>query len=393
MPAYELDRVVTRSAAAIGIDAAVISTPSYLECMVADEHGAQTRFLASLDDVSYDLEKLTRTVGLSRLVQPGDVGVDGANHRLDEIEALRSPFPAAIVGVAYAGCGAGFAVILSAAWIDVALAAVLSVVVFLVGLVSERSAWLSDRVYVTSAFVAAVFASATGVAVGESDSAVVALCSFVVLVPGLGLTLGALELAAGQTLLGWHRLIKAAVRTFALFAGAGAGALLVGSVVGVADAPDRGSSSALTQWLFLIVLMVGLVVVFQVPPRLSGWALAAGMLAYAGLELGKRVGDSEGPFLGALVLGLFAVVFVRLSGNASPLVVVLPGILILVPGVAAYASLRALDTRDATGIAGSGQGVLTQIVAILAGLFAAGSLIDLVRPASATGDHSSKESS
>ncbi len=56
---------------------------------------------------------------------------------------------------------------------------------------------------------------------------------------------------------------------------------------------------------------------------------------------------------------------------------VLPGILILVPGVAAYASLRALDSGPTTGVTGSVEGVVFQIFAILAGLYVAGSVMAL----------------
>ena len=142
------------------------------------------------------------------------------------------------------------------------------------------------------------------------------------------------------------------------------------------------------------MLMVGLVVVFQVPPRRAPWAVAAGLFAYGGLELGTRAGTWQGPFLGALALGLFAALFVRVGDRASPLVVVLPGVLILVPGVAAYASLGSLDP-DSAGLTAN-SGVLAQIIAILGGLFTAGSLVDLgrvSRPSNGTASQPSKEQS
>ena len=123
--------------------------------------------------------------------------------------------------------------------------------------------------------------------------------------------------------------------------------------------------------------MVGLVIVFQVSPRQAPWAVAAGVLAYGGLELGGRSGVWQGPFLGALALGLFAGLFVRIRDRTSPLIVVLPGVLILVPGVAAYASLRALDSGPTTGATGPVEGVVFQILAILAGLYVAGSVMAL----------------
>jgi uncharacterized membrane protein YjjB (DUF3815 family) len=199
----------------------------------------------------------------------------------------------------------------------------------------------------------------------------------VVLIPGLGLTLGVYELAIGHTLLGWNRFISSGMVTIGLFAGASAGAMAIRSMFGTADIPASARPPALVQWLFLVVLMVGLVVVFQVSPRQAPWAVVAGLLAYGGLELGGRAGIWQGPFLGALALGLFAGLFVRLRARASPLIVVLPGILILVPGVAAYASLRALDSGPTPGATGSVEGVLYQIVAILAGLYVAGSVMAL----------------
>jgi uncharacterized membrane protein YjjP (DUF1212 family) len=333
--------------------------------------------LVTLSDVSYDLGKLSQTMRLADQMRTGSVPVDEANQRLDDIEALRPYYNAPAVGVAYAACGAGFAVILSAAWQDVGLAAALSIVVFLLVRASSSHEWLSSRIYVVASFVASVLASVVGLIIGSANSYIVGLCSFVVLIPGLGLTLGVYELAIGHTLLGWNRFISSGMVTIGLFAGASIGAMAVRAMFGTADIPVSARPPVLVQWLFLVLLMVGLVVVFQVSPRQAPWAITAGLLAYGGLELGGRAGVWQGPFLGALTLGLFAGLFVRFRDRASPLIVVLPGILILVPGVAAYASLRALDSGPTTGATGSVEGVVFQIFAILAGLYVAGSVMAL----------------
>ncbi len=380
LPAYELDDLLANTAAAFGLSLTVISTPACLDITIDDfEDGGQRRFLVPLDPVSYNLQKLSQTLKLTDAVRAGDVGVDEAGHRLNEIEALRPPYPVAAVGVAYAACGAGFAVILSAAWLDVALAAALSLVVFALAQAAERSAWLAERVYVISAFVASAIASTAGVILDRSNTYVVALCAFVVLIPGLGLTLGTFELAKGHTLLGWNRLITSAVRTFALFAGASLAALIVRALFGVAESAGQPAIALPVRYLSLVVLMVGLVVVFQVMPRQAPFAVAAGVVAYVGLDIGGRAGIWQGPFLGALVLGLFAALFVKLRNGANPLIVLLPGIMILVPGVAAYSSLRALNSDSSSALSNSAQGVLVQIVSILSGLFVASSLLALGR--------------
>ncbi len=195
LPAYELDGLLREVAAALRLTANVISTPTFLDCTIDDPHIAeQRRIVEGLDDVSNDLQKLSQTLKLTDRLVAGTVAVDEANRRLDEIEALRPPYPAPVVGVAYAACGAGFAVILSAGWRDVGLAAGLSLIVFILVQASGRSAWLGNRIYVISTFVSSAMAGVPGVVLGESDTNVVALCAFVVLIPGLGSTLGAFEL-------------------------------------------------------------------------------------------------------------------------------------------------------------------------------------------------------
>ena len=337
LPGYELNGLMTDVGSAMGLTGRVIATPTYLDYTVDARSGTgQHRMMATVGDVSYDLGKLSQTMRLADQMRTGGVPVDEANQRLDDIEALRPYYNQPVVGGAHAACGAGFAVTLSAAWQDVGLAAALSIVVFLLVRASSSNEWLSSRINVVASFVASVLASVVGVIVGSGNSYIVALCAFVVLIPGLGLTLGVYELAIGHTLLGWNRFISSGMVTIGLFAGASIGAMAVRALFGTADLPVSPGPPVFVQWLFLVVLMVGLVVVFQVSPRQAPWAIVAGLLAYGGLELGGRAGVWQGPFLGALALGLFAGLFVRLRSRASPLIVVLPGILILVPGVAAY---------------------------------------------------------
>jgi uncharacterized membrane protein YjjP (DUF1212 family) len=378
LPGYELEGWMTDVGAAMGLTGSVFATPNFVDYTVERRQGdGQRRMMVQLGDVSYNLEKLSQTLRLAERIRTSSVSVEQANRRLDEIETLRPPYPVVAAGVAYAACGAGFAVILSAAWGDVAMAAALSIVVFLLVQASSRSEWLANRIAVVASFVASSLAGVVGVLSGSSNSYIVGLCAFVVLIPGLGLTLGIYELAIGHTLLGWNRFIGAAVVTFGLFAGSSGGAMAVRALVGSADVPNASAPPEQVQWLFLVLLMMGLVVVFQVPPRQAPWAIVAGVLAYGGLELGGRAGVWQGPFLGALVLGLFAGLFVRLRVHANPLIVVFPGILILVPGVAAYASLRTIDASQGSVSINSFEGVLFQIVAILAGLFVAGSVTAL----------------
>ena len=102
--------------------------------------------------------------------------------------------------------------------------------------------------------------------------------------------------------------------------------------------------------------------------------IVAGVLAYAGVLVGGQLGNWQGSFLGALILGLYTSLFTaRLHRPGS--VVMLPGIMILVPGVAAYFGLNTLQTSGIIGALPAVWGVAVQIMAIMGGLYIAASII------------------
>ena len=85
LPAYELEDLSTDVATAAGLRVSVISNPRYLDVTIDDASAAgQVRFLVRLDEVSYNLRKLSKTLKLTEGLLTGAVGVDEAGQRLDE---------------------------------------------------------------------------------------------------------------------------------------------------------------------------------------------------------------------------------------------------------------------------------------------------------------------
>ena len=323
---------------------------------------------------SFDLARLSAVGVLVNEMADGKVPFADGTARLKEIDSQPPPYRGRIVATGYALCGAGFAVLLSAGWRDVALAALLSLVVYAITVTADRSQWLANRLNFTAALVASLLASLLAVVFPGSNAFVVALCAIVVLVPGLALTLGTAELASKLTIPGINRLVDGILVTFALVVGAAIGSALVNALWTV-PAPQEGLTNPL--WItfpFVILLMLGLALVFQVRRRDVGWVILAGGLAYLGVQLGDRLGNWQGAFLGALFLGIYTSLYaLRLRRPGS--VVILPGIMVLVPGVAAYLGLNALQTSGIIGALPAVWGVLVQITAIIGGLFIAASIL------------------
>ena len=322
---------------------------------------------------SFDLSKLSQLGILVNEPTAGKVAIEEGTSRLKQIDSLLPPFKNPIVALGYALCGGGFAVLLSSSWLDVIFAALLSLVVYAITLTAAHSQWLANRLNFTAAFAASILANLLAFLFPGSNAFIVSLCAVIVLIPGLALTLGIAELASKIVISGIARLVDGILVTFALVVGNVLGSSVVNALWTV---PPPEAALDMPLWitfLSVIVLMLGLVFAFQVRLPDMGWVILAGGFAYVGVVVGGQLGNWQGSFLGALLLGLFASFFtLRLHRPSS--VVMLPGIMILVPGVAAYFGLNALQTSGIIGALPAVWGVLVQIIAIIGGLFIASSL-------------------
>ncbi len=324
---------------------------------------------------SLDLSKLTELGILVNDLADGKVPIDDGMSRLEQIDSLPLPYKSQIVALGYALCGAGFAVLLSANWLDVFFAALLSLVVYAVTLMAERTQWLANQLNFTAALIASILANLLALLFPGSNAFIVSLCAVVVLVPGLSLTLGVAEVASKIVILGVSRLVDGALITFALVVGSAVGSAIVEALWTMSSAPVIASSRPLwITFLAVIPLMLGLAFVFQVRLPDLGWVILAGSFAYLGVIIGGQLGNWQGSFLGALLLGVYTSLFsFRLRRPGS--VVMLPGIMILVPGVAAYFGLNTLQTTGIIGALPAVWGVIVQISAIIGGLYVAASVL------------------
>ena len=124
----------------------------------------------------------------------------------------------------------------------------------------------------------------------------------------------------------------------------------------------------------MIGLVVGLAFIFQVSQRNILWAALGGVVTFAGVQIGSQFGYWQGSFLGAAALGAYANLFaIRLHQPASTILVT--GLMILVPGAAAFRGLAAaVKDGAAAGLSAEWQ-VLVIIFAIISGLVVANTLV------------------
>jgi uncharacterized membrane protein YjjP (DUF1212 family) len=371
-----LESSLAQFAERLGFAGYVLATPKWLSFIFwRTGETQQHRYFVPQPGTSYDLAKLAQVGQLLHQFRQGRFSTADSMARLKQIEAQGSPYGPGLIALSYGLCGVGFAVLLAAAWRDRVLAGLLSLVVY--GLVRQagRWPWLANRLEVTTALVASVLANGLALWVFPGSNAfVVTLCAVVVLIPGLALALGVGEILEKSVLSGSSHLIDGIVITLKLYLGAALGTVLVNAIAPVPAAASTTAPSPGVQWFAVLILMLGLGVIFQARPRDLGWVILAGILAYGGTRLGGDWGPWQGSFFGALFLGCYAYLFAW-AKRMPTAVVWLPGIMILVPGAAAYLGLETLETSGvASGLAALA-GVMVQLGAIVGGIAVAAAIM------------------
>lgn len=358
-----------------GLRGEISVAPPFINLSFWRPTGTQQRaYMLRLPDVSYDLNKLAQIGQLMEHFENGEVAVAEGIARLKKIDALTSLYGMGAVTLGYALCGVSFGVLLSAAWFDALIGAILSLLVYAVVLQVSRSPRLVTGLELFAAMVAAVAANIIARFVPGSNPAIVAPCALVVLIPGLALTQGVNDLMVKSIVSGASRLVDGVVTTVKLFIGVTVGTGIVTSLF-VVPPPVAAQAMPIPAKLIAVIgLMAGLSLVFQVRPQERLAVIGAGLLAYVGVLFGGLLGSWQGSYVGAVILGVFVALY-SVRGHRPGSVVMLPGIMILVPGIAAYFGLSTLESSGLFSGLIAYWAVLIQIVAIVAGLVTAASLV------------------
>lgn len=382
-PTSELESRVRRVGRAIGLPAVEISaTPTVLELMVGPIPHQQS-FTLRTDPSSVDLDRTSRLDSLVTDLIDGAIGVEEATARLDVIATERLERSFGLGVAAYGLAGLSLAVVLGGGWREAAAAGLVGLVVGVVALVELRGA-RGDRGDVVRAPIAAFLASlAAGAIVWAGlDAAAdrVALAALVVMLPGMTLTIGMRELATNHLLSGLANTAAALVRLLGLVFGVAGGAVVADRWFGD---PDIGPLDAFPDAAVLVAAVLSglaFVVTLRASNRDAVWTCSAALLAVAtSLVATPLVGDTAGVFLAALAVGLAGSAIARIL-RRSPLVFIVPGVLVLVPGSAGFQSASdLLEGKTVRGVDAAFATFVTAL-AIVYGLIMATILLPEERP-------------
>ena len=116
-PAFRLEAYLTEIATYLGVHASFISTPTSLTIVIwSDKHEDEYNHAARLMPGELDMNALSLTDELARLVLKGELSLSAPNDKLDEIDAMCSLYGTLPTGIAYGMETRSFARLQGARW-------------------------------------------------------------------------------------------------------------------------------------------------------------------------------------------------------------------------------------------------------------------------------------
>ncbi|MEM7310120.1 MAG: threonine/serine exporter family protein [Planctomycetota bacterium] len=373
IPAPRLEGAIHDAAARRGLRLELLSNPTALFCSFSasegPENGREIR-MARVEPGEVDLGRLIELEGVLAAFEEGRLEPEQALGRLEDIRRGPAAYGSWIEIAAFATASATAAAFFRGSALDIGASALLGLGTGALAAASRHRAQLAAVFEPLASLLVAlltVAAARLGAPLGES---VVLLSGLIVLVPGYTLTVAMTELATRHLTSGTTRLFGAIGTLLGMGFGVGIGRALGGFVPALAP-PRTLPPLAGTEPIALVLASLAFLVLFRAPWRDAGRIVFAGALAFFGARLGASVfGPELGVCLGALALGAASNLDALWTRRPASVMLV-PGIMLLVPGGIGFQSVSSFLARDALSGVEAAFRMALVAMALVAGLLAA----------------------
>jgi uncharacterized membrane protein YjjP (DUF1212 family) len=376
-PSDDLEHRVEELAVAVGREAAVSATPTLIEVVLGSFPQQRTSAIR-VSPQPVDLELVGRLEDFVDRVRLGLLTPAQALAELAAVQPVHRPWP--IVVGAYALSGAAVTPVLGGGWRESLAAAIVGLAVGTVAIAGQRREYTRAIGAPFAAIVASLGCALLAEAGVEIAVEVATLGALVALLPGMALTIGMRELATNHLQSGVANSAVAFVQLVGLVFGVAVGSSIAAAWFGLSPSVVPDGFGLEVKVAAAVLAGVAFTVTLNGQRRDMVWACGATVLAIAADEaMSPLIGDEAAVFVAALAVGLAGNVF-ALARRRSALIVIVPGILMLVPGSVGYESAaRLLLTEDTIEGVTAAVDTLVTALSIVYGLIVSAALLPALR--------------
>src|ERR671913_1309906 len=379
VPVNVVEARLRRVAAAYGAtDARISAFPTSLLLTMA----LGTSATLELPTDRSGLPRLDQTAAVDRLVataERGEVAPTEGLRQLGEIRRLPHRFHAVVQLLGYSVMTVGLCLILDPSGKDVAVAAVLGVLVGVLRLIAQRDRALQVLIPVLAAFAVSSVSALAIQASAAAPGLRAMIAALVIFLPGAALTTAVWELTEGQMIAGSSRLVWAGVQLTLLAFGILAGVEAVGISTAEAFIGSPALLGAWAPWVGVLLFAVGVAITHSAPPKSFLALLIVLYTAWVGQFLGGLIfGGLVSGMVGALVMTPAAYLLARTRIGMPAFAMFLPGFWLLVPGALSLIGVTGRASDAASAVSDSTGAAAASVVGVVLGVLCGSVLLQWI---------------
>jgi uncharacterized membrane protein YjjP (DUF1212 family) len=350
------------------------SMPTQIMAAFGPEDRQRTHLLR-VEPGEVNLGKVAALEQVSLDVAQGRASPEEGMMRIERIIAAPSPYGPAVVTLAHGTLSGTVCQFLGGGWREIVVATALGLGLGLLAIYAASHARVSRVFESLAAFLVSTAAIGLARLVGPMSVFVATLAGLIVLLPGLLLTTAITELATRHLASGTLRLSSAFMTllgiVFGVALGTRVGAMLFGEPASAIPSALPGAAP----YVAVVLAAASSVVILRADPRDAPWIVAAGVLGVLSGRFGAaKLGLELGMFVASFGVAMASAAYERWRNRPAPVVLV-PGILLLVPGSIGYLSMSSLMQRNTVAGIDTAFSMVLSAVSLVAGLLIAGILV------------------
>lgn len=342
----------------------VVALPTVLMIQIGDDGGYQ---IEGSTHSSLQLDSAGRIDDIASLAEAGAITPADAIAAIDDARGLAPRFGSIVTILGYAVTTVGFGMVINPTWAALPGYLFLGLIVGAIVQISRPFPSLTPVLPTIAATVVTVMAIKFVDDTANDGLLRVISPALVATLPGMSLTIGAMELASAQIVSGSSRLMYGMSQLVLLLFGVAIGLHLAGDVGPQIPTTLMGSWSL---YLAILVVSIGLYYYLSAPRGSLLWLMAAIAVVLLAQSAASHVmSSSHSGFVGAIVGVPFAMLAARVKTSPPAIVMMLAGFWSLVPGALSFQAVgeAAAGIPDSSSLAATGSAILSIALGTLVG--------------------------
>lgn len=375
-PSYRIESACTQMAKEFGLKADFFSTPTTLiSSFKSEDMMLEETHLSRLEPGNTDLDRLSQVDKVADTVFQGEMDIELGLAEVDAISSRPSLYSKPLNVLSYAILSMNLAVFIGGSLNDIFASCVLGGLVGILS-VSGRMIKLRDLTDVIASFLASFLSYLWLLNIDYINPNIVILSSLISLLPGLTLTISIAELSTQNFTAGTSRLMGSIMTLLKLTFGVFLARQIISINTPLPKSFDLNPIASGWKLVALPLATLAFTINFKARIKDAHWIMLAGSASYlSSLYASKVLGTEFGVFIGALVVGALSNLFARIFKRPA-LMILLPGIILLVPGSVGFKGLNFMFEKDILGGVDAAFGMLKLSTSIVAGFLIGNTIIN-----------------